>query len=138
MNRTLAATTTGLMTNTVRSHLGSLLARRLLAIGHLSRTLGHMPGCAPAAGAAFRQSMARRVNAVAAPADLAEEVRRELAHSTRTWHLPQPSVIVVGGRVTLTGEVPPETARADLGRTAGAVVGVSAVDNQITVTVGEA
>ena len=65
--------------------------------------------------------------------DLASLVRDELAHSPRTWHLPQPVVTVAGDRVTLTGEVSHESARADLGRTAGAVLGVAAVDNRITV-----
>jgi osmotically-inducible protein OsmY len=36
--------------------------------------------------------------------------------------------------VTLSGEVPHEEARLDLGRVAGAVAGVGAVDNQVTVT----
>lgn len=103
---------------------------RILAFG---AGVGTGLAIGPEKGAAFRRTVARRVNAVAAPVDLADEVRKELAHSPRTWHLPQPAVVVEGGRVTLTGEVPHETARADLGRTAGAVVGVTAVDNRITV-----
>lgn len=70
----------------------------------------------------------------ASPTDLGAAVRDELAHSPRTWHLPQPVVAVAGNRVTLTGEVPHDEARLDLGRVAGAVAGVSAVDNQITVS----
>ena len=91
---------------------------------------------APTAGAEFRARLARRYGASGAvpPSGLGDAIRDELAHSPRTWHLPQPEVTVTGGRVTLTGEVPHETARADLGRTAGAVVGVAAVDNRITVT----
>ena len=69
----------------------------------------------------------------ASPTDLGAAVRDELAHSPRTWHLPQPVVKVEGNRVTLTGEVGHDDARADLGRVAGAVAGVAAVDNQVTV-----
>lgn len=65
--------------------------------------------------------------------DLAERVRYELSHSPRTWHLPQPQVEVVGGRATLRGEVPHETGRADLERTAAAVAGVVDVDNQLAI-----
>lgn len=66
-------------------------------------------------------------------ADVGESVRHELAHSPRTWHLPQPTVTVEGTRVTLTGAVPHETGRVDLGRVAGAVHGVTALDNRVTV-----
>ena len=65
---------------------------------------------------------------------LAERVRYELLNSPRTWHLPQPSVEVVGRAAVLRGAVPHETGRADLERTAAAVPGVSSVDNQIQVT----
>ncbi|MGK2949026.1 MAG: BON domain-containing protein [Acidimicrobiales bacterium] len=65
--------------------------------------------------------------------DLAERVRYELSHSPRTWHLPQPQVEVVGGRATLRGEVPHETGRADLERTAAAVAGVVDIDNQLAI-----
>ena len=85
----------------------------------------------------FRARVAKRYQAVGNPGPttgLGDAVRYELAHSPRTWHLPQPAVSVEGDRITLTGEVPHETARADLGRTAGAVVGVAAVDNRITIS----
>jgi osmotically-inducible protein OsmY len=66
--------------------------------------------------------------------DLAEQVRYELSHSPRTWHLPQPQVEVVAGRAILRGEVPHETGRADLERTAAAVAGVVAVDNHLAIS----
>jgi hypothetical protein len=66
--------------------------------------------------------------------DLAERVRQELSRSPRTWHLPQPEVEVVGGRAILRGEVPHETGRVDLERTAAAVAGVVDVDNHIAVS----
>lgn len=65
--------------------------------------------------------------------ELAAAVRAELAQSPRTWHLDQPTVTATGTRVTLSGTVPHATARGDLGRVAGAVVGVAAVDNQLTI-----
>lgn len=89
---------------------------------------------APEKGTEFRARVMTGAKSVASPPDLAAAVRHELAHSPRTWHLPQPTVTVEGSRVTLTGEAPHETARADLGRTAGSVIGVSAIDNQIVIT----
>jgi len=65
--------------------------------------------------------------------DLGATVRHELATSPRTWHLPQPGVTVQGDRVTLTGSVPHDDARLDLLRTAGAILGVRAVDDHLTV-----
>lgn len=67
-----------------------------------------------------------------AGADLAQRVSDELAHSPRTWHLPQPTVFADGDRIVLTGEVPHETGRGDIVRTAGAVAGVAAVENRLT------
>jgi hypothetical protein len=66
--------------------------------------------------------------------DLAEKVTFELAHAPRTWHLDQPDVAVVGGRVTLRGSVPADDAREELARVAGAVPGVTGVDNHVTVS----
>lgn len=107
---------------------------RLLSFG---AGIGVGLAMAPTSGTELRARLAqRREPAAAVPgADLGDAVRDELAHSPRTWHLPQPTVTVDGNRITLTGEVPHEDARADLGRTAGAVIGVAAVDNRITVTV---
>jgi hypothetical protein len=70
--------------------------------------------------------------------DLAERVVFELEHAPRTWHLPQPSVSVVGGRVVLTGRVEGDPARDELGRVAAAMPGVVAVDNLIAVEGDEA
>jgi hypothetical protein len=90
---------------------------------------------APRLDARWRDRLSvRRLAGPDVPApDLADAVRHELAHSPRTWHLPQPGVSVQSGRVVLTGEVPHEEARADLGRTAGAVAGVTAVENRVEV-----
>jgi hypothetical protein len=67
-------------------------------------------------------------------AELSERVRFELSHSPRTWHLPQPDVVVAGGRVSLSGMVPHETGRADLERAAAAVPGVGWVDNLLVIS----
>ena len=64
---------------------------------------------------------------------LADKVSFELAHAPRTWHLDQPGVRVVDGRVRLTGTVPTSEARAELGRVAGAIPGVAGVDNHLSV-----
>lgn len=89
----------------------------------------------PSKGEQLRASLGRppKGGPPASPTDLGAAVRDELAHSPRTWHLSQPVVSVQGNRVTLTGEVPHEEARLDLGRVAGAVLGVGAVDNLVTV-----
>jgi hypothetical protein len=65
--------------------------------------------------------------------ELGERVRFELSHSPRTWHLPQPNVDVISGRVVLAGEVPHETGRQDLERAASAVPGVAQVDNRLQI-----
>lgn len=93
----------------------------------------------PSTGTELRDRVGSRHRRVSAGAgDLAETVRYELAHSPRTWHLPQPEVGLEGSRVTLTGTVPHATGRADLVRTAGSVVGVTAVDNRLTIAEGPA
>ena len=58
----------------------------------------------------------------------------ELEHAPRTWHLAQPTVTVVSGRVILSGAVAQAAARDELGRVAAAVPGVGAVDNLLEVT----
>lgn len=68
-----------------------------------------------------------------APTDLAERVRFELSHSPRTWHLPQPEVEVLGSTAILRGEVPHETGRAELERTAAAVAGIVSVENRLDI-----
>ena len=65
--------------------------------------------------------------------ELADRVRFELTHSPKTWHLKQPQVDVVAGRVTLRGEVEAEAARQDLAQAAAAVPGVQGVDNLLVV-----
>ena len=66
-------------------------------------------------------------------ADLAARVVFELEHAPRTWHLAQPTVTVVSGRAILSGSVAQTAERDELGRVAGAVPGVTAVDNLLEV-----
>jgi hypothetical protein len=68
------------------------------------------------------------------PTDLGEQVRFELSHSPKTWHLPQPDVVVREGTVVLTGNVPHASAKADIEQAATGVPGVSGVQNMLTVT----
>ena len=79
------------------------------------------------AAAAKGEAMAARSG------DIGAAVRHELATSPRTWHLPQPGVTVQGDWIVLAGAVPHDEARLALVRTAGAVTGVRAVDDHLTV-----
>ena len=89
---------------------------------------------APTSGAEFRSAIMRRLQTKPGDAaELADRVRHELAHSPRTWHLPQPTVSVVDNRVVLTGAAPHATGREDLARIAAAVAGVAGVDNLLDV-----
>jgi hypothetical protein len=92
---------------------------------------------APTSGAELRARLQGLLDerAVGMPqGDLAEQVRYELSHSPRTWHLPQPQVEVVGAIAVLRGEVPHDIGRADLERTAAAVAGIVSVDNHLAIS----
>jgi hypothetical protein len=91
---------------------------------------------APYKGSALREQLRRRLAASSASQDpdLATKVGFELAHAPRTWHLPQPEVAVLSGRVQLTGQVPHTRGREELERVAAAVPGVVAVENNLVVT----
>jgi hypothetical protein len=66
-------------------------------------------------------------------AELADRVRFELEHAPRTWHLAQPTVTVVQGRVVLSGRVTDLEVSDELARVAAAVPGVANVDNLLAV-----
>lgn len=90
---------------------------------------------APGPGRELRAKLQRLLDqAPGGDAELADKVAFELAHAPRTWHLDQPAVKVVDGRVRLIGSVPTSEARAELGRVAGAIPGVAGVDNHLAVT----
>jgi hypothetical protein len=88
---------------------------------------------APVPGAELRRRLRSSLEARSGTTvDLADRVREELAASPRTWHLPQPAVVVESGTVVLTGDVPHATAAADLERTVRSIKGVVEVDNRLT------
>jgi hypothetical protein len=93
---------------------------------------------APGSGREMRERVRLLIqgNQPLSDSDLAEKVGFELSHAPRTWHLPQPEVAVVSGRVELLGTVPHETGREELARVAAAVPGVAAVDNRLRVDDG--
>ena len=116
---------------------GRLVGYRRLTVLAVGIGIGIL--VAPSSGAQTRARLMALLEG-GRPADeggLAERVRYELLNSPRTWHLPQPSVEIVGRSAVLRGTVPHESGRADLERTAAAVPGVGSVDNRIEIgTVG--
>ena len=117
--------------------LGRHTTRLLGFRGTVGLLLGVLLGLAFAPGpgrdlrAAVKRFVARQRGAD--DADLAARVTFELEHAPRTWHLPQPSITVEDGRVTLRGSATESGARDELGRVAAGVPGVSAVDNRLVV-----
>lgn len=92
---------------------------------------------APVPGAELRARLREAVEGLVGgggPVDLADRIREELASSPRTWHLPQPAVVIETGKVTLTGDVPHATAAADLERTVRGIKGVTDVDNRLNIS----
>jgi BON domain len=128
----IAFRTTGVATK-VGYRTGRLLGYRRLVVFGAGVVVGLM--IAPMAGAALRAKLRELAAGARLPSDpeLGDQVRFELSHSPRTWHLPQPEVDVQDGRVVLSGSVPHATAAADLERTATGVPGVTAVENLLTV-----
>ncbi len=89
---------------------------------------------APGPGRELRARLQRLLDRdTSSDGDLTAKVAFELAHAPRTWHLTQPTVGVVDGRVRLSGAVPNESSREELGRVAGAIPGVAGVDNALTI-----
>lgn len=113
---------------------GRLFGYRRLAVFGIGVFVGLL--IAPGPGEELRAKLKAWFRELQLPSDpdLSDRVRFELSHSPRTWHLPQPDVDVHEGRVVLKGDVPHETARADLERTVTAVPGVTSVDNLLTIS----
>ncbi|MGH9186252.1 MAG: BON domain-containing protein, partial [Acidimicrobiales bacterium] len=113
---------------------GRFLGYRRIALFGVGVAVGLL--VAPTTGAEVRsklRALLERRQSRLPDAELAERVRFELSHASKTWHLPQPDVSALSGRVILNGQVPHETARSDLERAAAGVPGVALVDNQLLV-----
>jgi hypothetical protein len=93
---------------------------------------------APARGRELREKLRRLLTGQSGLSDdeLAERVAFELGHAPRTWHLPQPEVVVIDHRVQLRGSVPHESAREELVRVAAGIPGVAGVDDLLEVDGG--
>jgi hypothetical protein len=121
----------------ITNRLGRLLGARTVVALVLGVAVGLL--VAPGPGRDLRDRIRRFVaeRRGTGDQDLAERVSFELEHAPRTWHLPQPEVSVLGGRVTLTGSVELDAARDELGRVASAVPGVSTLENLVVVAGGQ-
>src|SRR4051794_38005789 len=112
---------------------GRLLGYRRLFVFGIGVFVGLL--IAPGPGEELRARLKSWFQGMQLPSDpdLSNRVRFELSHAPTTWHLPQPEVDVHDGRVVLTGDVPHETARADVERAVTGVPGVAGVDNLLTI-----
>jgi BON domain len=137
-----AAFRAGRLAGAIPLRAGRRTSRLLGARGTFGLVLGLAVGLAfaPWPGrelrARVRQILARLRQLLAGQSgvnddDLMARVSFELEHAPRTWHLPQPSVTVDQGRVTLRGGATEPSARDELGRVAGGVPGVNAVENLV-------
>jgi hypothetical protein len=130
-----AAVGTTALTLKTGARAARLVGYRRLALLGIGVTIGLL--VAPVPGRELRARIHREIERRRhrlPDAELAERVRFELSHAPRTWHLPQPEVSAIAGRIVLDGEVGHETARADLARAAAAVPGVAAVENNVVIT----
>jgi hypothetical protein len=125
----------GYRVGTAPVRVGARATRAAGISGILCFLLGVAVGLlfAPGPGRELRERAKRMLTGGGALTDeeLAEKVAFELGHAPRTWHLPQPDVTVVTGRVQLRGGVPHQTARDELVRVAGSVPGVNGVDDHL-------
>jgi len=113
---------------------GRILGYRRMVVFGTGMAVGLL--VAPTTGAKLRSrlrgSVQTRLGRVS-DFDLVEQVRHQLGHAPRTWHLPQPTVEALDGMIVLRGSVPNEEARGALERGAAGIRGVVGVDNRIKV-----
>lgn len=110
-------------------HTGRILGYRRMFVFGVGVVVGLL--VAPMSGAKLREKLKARAEELTP--DQADLVRNRLSHDPRTWHLPQPEVEVIGQRVVLRGVTPHQTGRADLEAVAGAVAGITHVDNRLSI-----
>jgi len=113
----------------------AVASRRLGVVGVAALLVGVVIGLlvAPVPGRQLRQRLATLIaGARPVPDDhVRQAVVAALGASPRTWQLPEPEVTVAGGVVTLTGEVPSETARVEMEVVAAGTPGVQGVVNHL-------
>lgn len=114
------------------------IARRLGMTKLTVFTLGIVTGWMTAreSGRDLRERLQRTWEDRATPGTdmaLARQVRDDLSQSPRTWHLPQPEVEVVEGRVILSGLVPHLSGREEIERVASTVPGVVDVESHLVI-----
>jgi hypothetical protein len=136
----------GRLVGSVPVRLGRRTSRVLGGRGTIGLILGVLLGLAFAPGpgrefragarkflARVRQLRARSSADSVSDSDLAARVSFELEHAPRTWHLPQPTVTVDHGHITLRGHATDQAACDELARVAGGVPGVGTVQNLVVV-----
>lgn len=101
-------------------------------------TLGMLTGWLTAreSGSELRERLQRAWEdrkASGADTALARQVREDLSQSPRTWHLPQPEVEVVDGKVILSGLVPHASGREEIERLVSTVPGVVDVESHLVI-----
>jgi hypothetical protein len=132
---TVFAFRTGLAIGTAPVRAMTGVVRRLGLVSTVCLVTGIAVGLlvAPVTGRQLRQRIRTLVGGALAVPDgqVHDAVVAELADSPRTGHLPRPSVSVVGGVVTLDGEVPHETARLEVEAAVAGVPGVQGVVNHL-------
>ena len=122
---------TGLLSARITRRTVRFVGYRRLALLLVGVGIGLL--LAPVPGTELRRRLREAIEARSGTTvDLADRVREELAASPRTWHLPQPAVVVESGTVVLTGDVPHATAAADLERTVRSIKGVVEVENRLS------
>jgi hypothetical protein len=125
----------GRVAGTVSVRATAVAGRRLGVVGVAALAVGVIIGLlfAPVPGRQLRQRLATLIaGARPVPDDhVRQAVVASLGASPRTWQLPEPDVAVAGGVVTLTGEVPSETARVEMEVVAAGTPGVQGVVNHL-------
>jgi hypothetical protein len=132
---TVLAFRAGLAMGTAPLRFTAGAARRLGGVGTACLAAGVAVGLlvAPVSGRQLRGRIRTLVagSPVVPDGQLRNAVLSELAAAPRTWHLPQPTVSVTGGVVTLDGQVPHQSSRLEVEAAVAGVPGVQGVVNHL-------